>query len=58
MDLAAIRLRDTDDTVDTIARAVGYTSVFAFSRAFRRARGQAPGQYRRSSRQHDRDWDK
>ncbi len=50
MDLAAIRLRDTDDTVDTIARSVGYTSVFAFSRAFRRARGEAPGQYRRSAR--------
>lgn len=50
MDLAAIRLRDTNDTVDTIARSVGYTSVFAFSRAFRRVRGEAPGQYRHSTR--------
>ncbi|UMP03829.1 AraC family transcriptional regulator [Amycolatopsis sp. EV170708-02-1] len=50
MDLAAVRLRDTDDTVDTIARSVGYTSVYAFSRAFRRARDQAPGQYRTSTR--------
>ncbi|WP_181770524.1 AraC family transcriptional regulator [Amycolatopsis pittospori] len=50
MDLAAVRLRDTDDTVDTIARSVGYTSVYAFSRAFRRARRQAPGQYRGSAR--------
>ncbi len=51
MDLAAVRLRDTDDTVDTIARSVGYTSVYAFSRAFRRARRQAPGQYRASARE-------
>ncbi|AGM05369.1 AraC family transcriptional regulator [Amycolatopsis keratiniphila] len=51
MDLAAVRLRDTDDTVDAIARSVGYTSVYAFSRAFRRARDQAPGQYRASARE-------
>ncbi|MEU2042234.1 AraC family transcriptional regulator [Nocardia niwae] len=50
MDLAAIQLRDSDDTVDAIARSVGYTSVYAFSRAFRRARGQAPGQFRRANR--------
>ncbi|MEU1982036.1 helix-turn-helix transcriptional regulator [Nocardia sp. NPDC019395] len=37
MDPAAIRLRDTDDTLDAIARSVGYTSVYSFSRAFRRA---------------------
>lgn len=51
MDLAAVRLRDTDETVDSIAHSVGYTSVFAFSRAFRRARHEAPGQYRASSRE-------
>jgi AraC-like DNA-binding protein len=51
MDLAAVRLRDTDDTLDAIARSVGYTSVYAFSRAFRRARGQAPGYYRHTARQ-------
>jgi AraC-like DNA-binding protein len=50
MDLAAIRLRDTDDTLDTIARSVGYTSVYAFSRAFRRSRSQAPGQFRTAAR--------
>jgi AraC-like DNA-binding protein len=48
MDLAAVRLRDTDETLDAIARSVGYTSVYAFSRAFRRTRHQAPGQYRES----------
>lgn len=50
MDLAAVRLRDTDDTLEAIARSVGYTSVYAFSRAFRRDRGQAPGGFRRTSR--------
>jgi AraC-like DNA-binding protein len=50
MDLAAIRLRDTDDTLESIARSVGYTSVFAFSRAFRRSRSQAPGQFRSAAR--------
>lgn len=50
MDLAAVRLRDTDDTLDTIARSVGYTSVYAFSRAFSRARGEAPGHYRHTAR--------
>ena len=50
MDLAAVRLRDTEDTLDTIARSVGYTSVYAFSRAFRRARQQAPGQFRNTAR--------
>ena len=50
MDLAALRLRDTDETLDSIARAVGYTSVYAFSRAFRRSRAQAPGQFRSATR--------
>ena len=50
MDLAAVRLRDTDDTLDAIARSVGYTSVYAFSRAFRRSRSQAPGQFRAAAR--------
>jgi AraC-like DNA-binding protein len=50
MDLAATRLRDSDDALEAVARSVGYTSVYAFSRAFRRARGQAPGRYRVESR--------
>lgn len=50
MDLAAIRLRDTDDPLGAIARSVGYTSVYAFSRAFRRERSQAPGQFRSAAR--------
>lgn len=50
MDHAALRLRDTDDDLDTIARSVGYTSVYAFSRAFSHARSQPPGRYRVSAR--------
>jgi AraC-like DNA-binding protein len=50
MDLAARRLRDTDDSLETIAKSVGYTSVYAFSRAFSRLRSQPPGQYRTQSR--------
>lgn len=50
MELAARHLRDTDDAVGAIARQVGYASEFAFSRAFSRARGDAPGRYRRHHR--------
>jgi AraC-like DNA-binding protein len=50
MDLAAQRLKHSDDTIDTIAREVGYTSEFAFNRAFARHRGEPPGRYRRLSR--------
>jgi AraC-like DNA-binding protein len=47
MDVAAQRLRATDEPVEAIAAAVGYTSEYAFNRAFRRHRGQPPGRYRR-----------
>jgi AraC-like DNA-binding protein len=47
MSLAARRLRDSDATVRQIAREVGYDSEFAFARAFKRATGSAPGQYRK-----------
>ena len=46
MDLAAQHLRETGDAVSSIAHSVGYTSEFAFSRAFARLRGVAPGRYR------------
>ncbi|GAB3458191.1 AraC family transcriptional regulator [Streptomonospora sediminis] len=46
MDLASVRLRDTDEPVESISGAVGYASPHAFSRAFRRARGMPPGEYR------------
>jgi AraC-like DNA-binding protein len=47
MSLAARRLRDGDATVRQIARELGYDSEFAFARAFKRATGSAPGQYRK-----------
>ncbi|MGC4941437.1 AraC family transcriptional regulator [Kribbella sp. DT2] len=50
MDLAARRLRDSHDTLDAIARSVGYTTPYAFSRAFTRSRGQSPGRYRVTAR--------
>ena len=50
MDLAAIRLRDTDETIEAIAHGVGYTSVYAFSRAFSRERTVAPGRFRVAAR--------
>ena len=53
LDLAARRLRLTDDPVDAVARAVGYTSEYAFSRAFSRARGLPPGRYRTAQRAAD-----
>ena len=46
MDLAARQLRESGDAVSSIAHGVGYTSEFAFSRAFTRLRGIAPGRYR------------
>ncbi len=47
MSLAARKLRDSDATVRQIAQEVGYDSEFAFARAFKRATGSAPGQYRK-----------
>jgi AraC-like DNA-binding protein len=51
MDVAAQRLRDTDDSIGAVADRVGYRSEYAFSRAFARHRGLAPGRYRRAARQ-------
>ncbi|MFI8891178.1 AraC family transcriptional regulator [Streptomyces paradoxus] len=44
--LAADRLRDTADTLDAVARRVGYGSAFALSTAFKRAYGVSPVEYR------------
>jgi AraC-like DNA-binding protein len=47
MHLAAQRLRHSNDTIGTIASDLGYTSEYAFNRAFARHRGEPPGRYRR-----------
>ena len=47
MALAGRLLRETDLPLAAVAERVGYASEFAFARAFKRAYGTAPGQYRR-----------
>ncbi|HEX2672045.1 MAG TPA: AraC family transcriptional regulator [Polyangiaceae bacterium] len=45
--LAASLLSTTDDALAELATRIGYASEFAFSRAFKRRHGVAPGIYRR-----------
>ncbi|WP_341679190.1 AraC family transcriptional regulator [Niveibacterium sp. SC-1] len=51
MQTATRLLRETDDPLARIAMQVGYESEAAFSRAFKREFGHAPGAARRGSRQ-------
>ena len=50
MALAADLLRDTEATVAAVAREVGYLDAFAFSVAFKRARGVSPSVWRQQAR--------
>lgn len=50
MSVAANRLRDLDESIERVARAVGYTSVYAFTRAFHREHGLPPSRFRRRAR--------
>ena len=45
--VASGRLRQADDSLHSVAHGVGYTSEFAFAKAFKRQFGVSPGQYRR-----------
>ena len=47
MELAARLLRESEQPVGRISHRVGYTSEFAFSRAFSKHRGEPPGRYRK-----------
>jgi AraC-like DNA-binding protein len=47
--LAADQLNDTTDTLDTIARRVGYANPFALSVAFKRLRGTNPTAHRQEA---------
>ncbi|MEV6772743.1 AraC family transcriptional regulator [Nocardia sp. NPDC051030] len=47
---AARLLREDDLPMDAVAARAGYSSEFAFGKAFKREYGLAPGQYRRQSR--------
>ncbi len=44
--LAGDLLRETDATVEAVARKVGYANAFALSVAFKRVRGVSPSRYR------------
>jgi AraC-like DNA-binding protein len=50
MTVAAQLLRDSDKPLHTVAQRTGYTSEFAFAKAFKREHGLAPGRYRQQSR--------
>lgn len=50
MNVAAQQLRSGTRPVGAVARSVGYTSEFAFNRAFTRAHGISPGRYRHRER--------
>jgi AraC-like DNA-binding protein len=47
MELAARLLRESEQPVARISHRVGYTSEFAFSRAFSKHRGEPPSRYRK-----------
>jgi AraC-like DNA-binding protein len=47
MELAARQLRDSTQPAAQVARSVGYSSEYAFNRAFTKHRGTPPGRYRR-----------
>ncbi|MFB7721128.1 MULTISPECIES: AraC family transcriptional regulator [unclassified Nocardia] len=47
---AARLLREDDLPMDRVAARAGYSSEFAFGKAFKREYGVAPGQYRRQAR--------
>ena len=50
LERAALRLAITDETVLAIGLSVGFASHETFARAFRRAFGRSPSQYRRAAR--------
>jgi AraC-like DNA-binding protein len=50
MTVGADLLHDTEATIATVAHAVGYEDAFAFSVAFKRARGISPSVWRRQVR--------
>lgn len=52
MDKAQRMLRETKETVQQIALAVGYTNTLTFIRAFKKATGCTPGNYRKDTAAH------
>jgi AraC-like DNA-binding protein len=56
IDVAADLLIESDATIDTVARQVGYGSAFALSAAFKRARGISPQRHRDRTEVPPRSW--
>ncbi|KJY35232.1 helix-turn-helix transcriptional regulator, partial [Streptomyces sp. NRRL S-495] len=50
MAIAARMLRETGASLSDVAENAGYTSEFAFAKAFKRHFGAPPGAYRRERR--------
>jgi AraC family transcriptional regulator len=50
LEQAMSMLRDTDDSVVSVAAALGYSSQTAFAAAFRKLTGEAPSDWRRRTR--------
>jgi AraC-like DNA-binding protein len=48
LNVASERLRHTDDKISAIAASAGYSSLAAFSRAFKQELGVSPVEYRRN----------
>ena len=51
MRAAALRLRETEDSVLEIAGALGYGNGSKFAKAFREVMGTSPAAYRRQSQE-------
>jgi AraC-like DNA-binding protein len=49
MSIAAQLLRQTDTSIASVASRIGYSTEFAFAKAFKRHYGVAPGTYRRQN---------
>ncbi|MDL4817856.1 AraC family transcriptional regulator [Actinomadura opuntiae] len=56
MTVAARLLRDTDLPLRSVAERVGYTSEFAFAKAFKREFAEAPGRFREAAAEDDHSW--
>ncbi|CAA0119124.1 HTH-type transcriptional regulator VirS [Halioglobus japonicus] len=48
-ELAIAHLREPDQTIEAVAALLGYCDTAAFRKAFRRWRGQSPGEFRRNT---------
>ena len=55
LQLAAQKLRETQDSVTQIAMSIGYDNPSAFARAFKRLLGQSPNEFRAAGRQSEPD---